>query len=81
VTTVLLSGFYLAAAAEGSTGATPLTRIERIAALVLAFVIGSSTVWLGTASYANLGVLAVGVGLILLFRRISAARVIAPTRP
>lgn len=81
VTTVLLSGFYLASAAEGSIGAAPLTRIERIAALVSAFVIGSSTVWLGTASYANLGVLAVGVGLILLFRRISAARIIAPAQP
>ena len=80
VTTVLLSGFYLAFAAEGSIGATPLTRIERIAALVLAFLIASSTIVLGSASHANFGVLAAGIGLLLLFRRISAARVIAPAR-
>ena len=81
ITTVLLSGAFLSWAAESSMGAVPLTGLERLLALALALVIGTSTFSLGTASHANLGVLAGGIGLILLFRRYSAARVIVPARP
>jgi TRAP transporter 4TM/12TM fusion protein len=81
VATVLLSGAYLSWAAESSMGATPLTPFDRIAALMLAFIIGASTLWLGAASHANLGVIAAGIGLILLFQRIAAQRARAPAGP
>jgi TRAP-type uncharacterized transport system fused permease subunit len=73
-TTVLLSGAYLSWAAEGSVGATVLTRAERLLALVLALAIGSSTLWLGAAAHTNLAVLAAGAALALALRKFAAAR-------
>jgi TRAP transporter 4TM/12TM fusion protein len=73
-TTVMLSGAYLSWAAEGSMGATVLTRSERLLALALALLIGSSTIWLGPAAHANLAVLAAGVAIALVFRKFAAAR-------
>jgi TRAP transporter 4TM/12TM fusion protein len=72
--TVLLSGAYLSWAAEGSLGTTVLTGVERLFALLLALVIGSSTLWLGAAAPANLAVLAAGITIIAAFRRMAAAR-------
>ena len=73
-TTVLLSGAYLSWAAECAMGITPLTRTERVAALVLALIVGSSTIWLGSDTHANLVVLAAGIAIIFAFRKSSAAR-------
>ena len=74
VTTVVLSGAYLAWAAEGSVGAISMTRAERIGALALAIAIGTATLWLGSDSAFNIAVLAAGGVLVLLFRRAAAAR-------
>jgi TRAP-type uncharacterized transport system fused permease subunit len=78
IATVVLSGAYLSWAAEGSLGALRLTQAERIAALALAVVIGTATLWLGTDSLLNLAVLAAGGVLIFLFRRNAATRSAAP---
>lgn len=74
ISTVVLSAGYLAFAAESSVGSIPLTRAERAASLVLALVIGSSTIWLGSDSPANLAVLAAGIAVCVLFRRLAAPR-------
>jgi TRAP transporter 4TM/12TM fusion protein len=78
ISTVVLSGAYLAWAAEGSVGAHVMNSGERIAALVLAIAIGTSTLWLGTDSPFNLAVLAGGALLVLVFCRFVAARRHAP---
>jgi TRAP transporter 4TM/12TM fusion protein len=78
ISTVVLSGAYLAWAAEGSVGAHVMNSGERIAALVLAIAIGTSTLWLGTDSPFNLAVLAGGGLLVLVFCRFVAARRHAP---
>jgi len=78
VSTVVLSGAYLAFAAESAIGAVFLTRVERPIALVLALVIGSSTVWLGSDTPLNLAVLAAGCALMFLFRRFAAERKSVP---
>jgi TRAP-type uncharacterized transport system fused permease subunit len=74
ISTVVLSGAYLAWAAEGSVGEYLLSRIERILALVLAVAIGTSTLWLGRDAVLNLAVLAAGLLLVFAFRRMAAAR-------
>jgi TRAP-type uncharacterized transport system fused permease subunit len=74
ISTVVLSGAYLSWAAEGSVGAHLMKRGERIAALILAVAIGTSTLWLGTDSPLNLAVLAAGGILIFAFRRMAVAR-------
>ncbi len=74
ISTVVLSGAYLAWLAEGSIGAIRLTRVERIGALLLAAAIGTATLWLGSDSPFNVAVLAAGACLILLFRRVAANR-------
>jgi len=74
ISTVVLSGAYLAWAAEGSVGEYLLSKIERILALVLAVAIGTSTLWLGRDSVLNLAVLAAGLLLVFAFRRLAAAR-------
>jgi TRAP-type uncharacterized transport system fused permease subunit len=74
ISTVVLSGAYLSWAAEGSVGVTRLTHVERICALLLAAAVGTATLWLGSDSVFNVAVLAVGCGLILLFRRVAANR-------
>jgi TRAP transporter 4TM/12TM fusion protein len=75
VATVTLSGAYLAWAAESGIGRVRLTPIERALALLLAFVIGSSTLWLGVDSPINLAVVAGGVGVAVLMHRLALARV------
>jgi TRAP-type uncharacterized transport system fused permease subunit len=72
VSTVVLSGAYLSWAAEGSIGVIRLTRVERIGALLLAAAIGTATLWLGSDSVFNVAILAVGGGLIPLFRRVAS---------
>jgi TRAP-type uncharacterized transport system fused permease subunit len=74
IVTVLISGAFLSWAAEGSMGSVGISKPERIAALVLALIIGSSTIWVGGGSPFNLGVIAAGIGLILLFPRLAARR-------
>lgn len=74
ISTVVLSGAYLAWAAEGSIGVIRLTRVERIGALLLAAAIGTATLWLGSDSPFNVAVLAAGACLIPLFRRFAANR-------
>ena len=78
IATVVLSGAYLAWAAEGSVAAIVLTRAERIGVLALAGAIGTSTLWLGTDSPLNLVVLAAGGALVLGFRRFAGSRTRAP---
>lgn len=74
ISTVVLSGAYLSWAAEGAIGAILLNRLERLGALVLALVIGTATLWLGSDSIFNIAVLIAGGGLILLFRKAAANR-------
>jgi hypothetical protein len=74
VATVLMSAAFLARAAESSDGAIPMTQKERIAALLLALGIGSSTLAFGPASLANFAVLIVGGLLILGFSRFANGR-------
>ena len=74
VATVLLSGAYLAWAAESGIGRVPLTTVERMLSLVLAFIIGTATLWLGPASALNLGVFVAGVALAFVFHRFASAR-------
>lgn len=81
VATVVISGAYLSWAAESSIGATPISRGERLAGLVLALVIGSSTLWAGSDSVVNIAVIAAGIALILAFRRFAGKRVPAGGRP
>jgi TRAP transporter 4TM/12TM fusion protein len=78
ISTVVLSGAYLAWAAEGSVGEYLLSKTERILALVLAVAIGTSTLWLGRDSIFNFAVLAAGLLLIVAFRRTAAGRQRAP---
>ena len=78
IATVVLSGAYLAWAAEGSVVSIVLTRAERLGVLILAAIIGTSTLWLGSDSPFNLAVLAGGGLLVLAFRRFAAARPQAP---
>jgi len=80
VTTVLMSAAFLSWAAESSVGAIPMTQAERIAALVLALGIGSSTLAFGPASLANFAVLIAGGLLILAFSRFANGRVRAAAR-
>jgi TRAP-type uncharacterized transport system fused permease subunit len=72
--TVLVSGAYLSWAAEGAMGALPLTGSERIAALLLAISIGTSTIWLGGASPLNIVTILLGIVIIIAFPRLAAAR-------
>jgi TRAP-type uncharacterized transport system fused permease subunit len=74
VATVLMSAAFLSWAAESSVGAIPMTQMERIAAVVLALGIGSSTLAFGPASLANLAVLIAGGLLILGFSRFANGR-------
>jgi TRAP transporter 4TM/12TM fusion protein len=74
ISTVALSGAFLAWGAEGSIGALRLNRGERLLTIILAAVIGSSTIWLGSDSPVILGILGAGTVLIFLFRRFAAAR-------
>ena len=74
IVTILISGAYLSWAAEGSMGALQITRVERIAALVLALVTGTSTLWVGSASPLNIGVIAAGLGLMFAFAKFAARR-------
>jgi TRAP transporter 4TM/12TM fusion protein len=74
IVTVVISGAFLSWAAEGSMGSVGISKPERIAALVLALIIGSSTIWVGGGSPFNIGVVAAGIGLILLFPRLAARR-------
>jgi TRAP transporter 4TM/12TM fusion protein len=74
VSTVVLSGAYLSWATEGAIGKILMTRVERAGALLLAAVIGTATLWLGSDSIFNLAVLTSGGVLILLFRRAAASR-------
>jgi TRAP transporter 4TM/12TM fusion protein len=74
ISTVVLSGAYLAWAAEGSVGEHRMSPVERLAALILAVAIGTATLWLGTESPFNLAVLAAGGLLLAGFVRRSAGR-------
>jgi TRAP transporter 4TM/12TM fusion protein len=72
--TVPVSGAYLSWAAEGAMGALPLAGSERIAALLLAISIGTSTIWLGGASPLNIVTILLGIVIIIAFPRLAAAR-------
>jgi TRAP transporter 4TM/12TM fusion protein len=74
VATVGLSAAYLAFAAERSMGAIPLRRGEQISAFLLAGVVGTSTLWLGSASPLNLAVLLIGAALMGAFPRFAPVR-------
>jgi TRAP-type uncharacterized transport system fused permease subunit len=74
ISTVTLSGAYLSWSAEGSIGAPVLSRWERIFCLGAAFLIGSSTLWLGTASPFNLAILIGGTALAFALHRMASAR-------
>jgi TRAP transporter 4TM/12TM fusion protein len=74
IATVVLSGAYLSWSAEGSIGTVRLSGSERFGALVLAVIIGTSTLWLDAASHFNLAVVAAGLALAFLFRRFAGAR-------
>lgn len=80
IATVVLSGAYLSWAAEGSVGEHLLSRAERALTLLLAVVIGTSTLWLGRDSVFNLAVLAAGLALIFAFRRVAQSRAVARGR-
>jgi TRAP transporter 4TM/12TM fusion protein len=75
VATVLMSAAFLSWTAESSLGAIPLTSSERVAGLLLALGIGSSTLAFGPASLANLAVLIGGGLIILAFSRLANGRV------
>jgi TRAP-type uncharacterized transport system fused permease subunit len=74
IVTVVISGAFLSWAAEGSMGSVGMSKPERIAAFLLALIIGSSTIWVGGGSPFNIGVIAAGMGLILLFPKLAARR-------
>jgi TRAP-type uncharacterized transport system fused permease subunit len=74
VATVAISGAYLSWAAESSMGALPLSGAERVAALALALMIGTSTIWLGSTSHLNVAVAVFGIAFMFAFSRLAAAR-------
>lgn len=74
IASVALSGAFLAFAAEGAMGALPLRRIERILALALAAMVGTSTLWLGTESPFIIGILILASAILASFPKLAGAR-------
>lgn len=74
IASVALSGAFLAWAAESSMGSIPLNRAERFGSFVLAAVIGTSTLWLGSDSPGVPGLILAALGFIVLFPRLAAIR-------
>jgi TRAP transporter 4TM/12TM fusion protein len=79
VLTTVLSGAYLSWSAGGSLSAIRLSRFERCVALGIAVAIGTSTLWLGSASPWNIAVVAAGIGCAYLFWRSAGSRKVVAT--